>query len=115
MLARAQISLALLFTVGFFAVLAAMLLVKKDMSATELTIFTGLVGVLGTMLALILNFFFSRARPQALPDPANTTTQTTTTTTPPPLVVPEGSTVVHAPIPPAAIIPLTSTTSEIPK
>jgi len=115
LLARAQVTLAILFAVGFFAVLAAMLLIHKDMTATELTIFTSLVGVLGTMEALILNFFFSRTRPAALPDPSTTTTQTTITTTPTPVIVPEGSKAIPAPSPPIAIVPLDQPSPEIQK
>jgi hypothetical protein len=90
LLAWAQVCLAFLFTLGFFAVLFFLMLFNKQMSTTEITILTGLVSVLGTLLALQQNFFFARTRPPALPDPANTTTTTTTTTapTPPPTGVP---------------------------
>src|ERR1039457_4263256 len=78
-LARAQVGLAFLFAIGFFGLLFALLLFHRDMSATELTILTGLVSVLGTLLALMMNFFFARTRPAALPDPTTTTTSTQST------------------------------------
>jgi hypothetical protein len=73
-LARAQVGLAFLFAVGFFALLFLLLLYHKDLGSTELTILTGLVSVLGTLLALMMNFFFARTRPAALPDPTTSTT-----------------------------------------
>lgn len=82
MLARAQVGLAFLFAAGFFGLLFTLLLFHREMTPTELTILTGLVSVLGTVLALILNFFFARTRPAALPDPSGTTTTSTTTTVP---------------------------------
>jgi hypothetical protein len=103
LLARAQVGLAFLFAIGFFALLFILLTYHREMTSTELTILTGLVSVLGTLLALIMNFFFARTRPTALPDP--TTTTTTTTTTPTPVVVPVGSALATAPSPPIAIIP----------
>jgi len=106
MLARAQVGLAFLFAVGFFALLFMLLLFHRDMSATELTILTGLVSVLGTLLALMMNFFFARTRPAALPDPTTTTTSTQTTTTPTPLVIPPGSAAATAPAAPVVIAPL---------
>ena len=104
LLARAQVGLAVLFSIGFFGVLFALMFYHKEMSTTEVTILTGLVSVLGTLLALMMNFFFARTRPAALPDPTVTSSTTTTTTTPTPTVVPVGSTLVHAPQPPAAIV-----------
>ena len=111
-LARAQVGLAFLFAMGFFGLLFALLLFHRDMSATELTILTGLVSVLGTLLALMMNFFFARTRPAALPDPTTTTTSTQSTTTPTPLVVPPGTTATTAPAQPVVITP---TPPEIPK
>lgn len=105
LLARAQVGLAVMFALGFFGVLFFLMCYHKEMSSTEVTILTGLVSVLGTLLALQQNFFFARTRPAALPDPTVTTTSTQTTTTPTPVIVPAGSTLVHAPTPPAAIIP----------
>ena len=105
MLARAQVGLAFLFAGGFFTLLFMLLMFKRDMSPTELTILTGLVSVLGTLLALQMNFFFARTRPAALPDPSTTTTTTSSTTTPTPVVVPIGSALATTPSPPIAIIP----------
>jgi hypothetical protein len=107
LLARAQVGLAFLFSFGFFGVLFFLMLYHRELSPTELTTLTGLVSVLGTLLALQMNFFFARTRPAALPDPTTTSTTTTITTTPTPTVVPAGSTLVAAPSPPAAIVTTT--------
>lgn len=107
LLACAQVGLALLFAIGFFAVLFFLMLYHKEMSATEITILTGLVSVLGTLLALQQNFFFARTRPAALPDPATTTTTTTTT----PALAPDSGVGVIA----STTITPTSTTPEKPK
>jgi hypothetical protein len=93
-----------LFSFGFFGVLFFLMMYHKEMTSTEVTILTGLLSSLATIIALQQNFMFARTRPQALPDPTTTTTSTTTTTTPAPVIVPEGSTLVHAPAPPAAIV-----------
>jgi hypothetical protein len=104
LLARAQVAIIVLFSLGFFAILFFLMVYHKEMTSTEVTILTGLLSSLATIVALQQNFMFSRARPAALPDPTTTTTSTTTTTTPAPTIVPEGSTLVHAPTPPAAIV-----------
>lgn len=113
-LARAQVGLAILFSVGFFGLLFSLIFFHRDMSPTELTILTGLVSVLGTLLALMMNFFFARTRPAALPDPTTTSTTTTTTTGPSPTVVPDGSSLATAPAAPVAIVPLSAPQSEKP-
>jgi len=105
LLARAQVGLACLFSFGFFGLLAGLIFFHRDMTPTELTILTGLVSVLGTLLALQMNFFFARTRPAALPDPTTTTTSTQSTTTPTPLVVPPGTTATTAPAQPVIITP----------
>jgi hypothetical protein len=111
-LARAQVGLAFLFATGFFALLFMLLLYHRELSSTELTILTGLVSVLGTLLALMMNFFFARTRPAALPDPTTTTTSTQSTTTPTPMVIPPGTVAATAPTPPVVIAPLVPPTSE---
>jgi hypothetical protein len=103
MLARAQVGLAFLFALGFFALLGVLLMVHREMTPTELTILTGLVSVLGTLLALMMNFFFARTRPAALPDPATTTTTSTTTTTP--MATPTAVTTTVTPSPLAQPLP----------
>jgi hypothetical protein len=102
-LARAQVGLTFTFTFGFFAMLFLLMYLHKDMSTTEVTILTGLVSVLGTLLTQQIMFFFGRPRPTALPDPTTTTTSTQTTTTPTPLTIPPGTTVTSAPTPPVII------------
>lgn len=86
MLARAQVGLAYLLAGGFLGILGILLFHSSTMSATEVTILTGLLSVLGTILTLVMNYFFARQRPPTLPDPAQVTTTTetpnaTTTTT----------------------------------
>jgi formate-dependent nitrite reductase membrane component NrfD len=117
LLAKAQVAIVLLFSVGFFSVLFFLMVYHKEMTPTEVTILTGLLSSLATIIALQQNFMFARTRPAALPDPTTTSTTTTTTTTPAPLVVPPGSTIVHAPAPPAAIVtdPLAKPQPEPPK
>ena len=102
LLAWAQVIFAFLMLVGIFALVGMLVFLHANMTPTALTIVTSVVTALVTIFTLMMNFFYARQRPQALPDPSTTTT--TTTTTPTPLVVPPGSQVVHAPPPPAAII-----------
>ena len=104
LLARSQVTIIMLFSIGFFAILFFLMLYHEGMTQTEVTILTGLLSSLATIVALQQNFLFSRQRPAALPDPTTTSTTTTTTTTPSPLVVPPGSAIVPAPPPPAAIV-----------
>lgn len=78
LLAQAQIGLAAIFAFGFFAIVFFMMLWHKNLTDTELTVLTGLLSVMGTLLTLQMNFFFARTRPAALPDPTMTTTTTTT-------------------------------------
>jgi hypothetical protein len=82
LLARAQVGLGFMILFGFLAILAALLFHTGTMSSTEVTILTGLLSVLGTILTLVMNFFFARQRPPTLPDPTTTSSTTTTTTTP---------------------------------
>jgi len=94
LLAKAQVAVVFLFSVGFFAILFFLMTYHKDMSSTEITILTGLLSSLGTIIALQQNFLFARSRPAALPDPTITTTTTTgspptTTTVSTPLVQPQ--------------------------
>lgn len=89
---------------GIFGLLFVLIFFHGNMTTTAVTIITSVIAALITILTLQMNFFYARQRPHALPDPSTTTTSTTTTTTPAPLVVPEGSTLVPAPAPPAAII-----------
>jgi hypothetical protein len=68
LLARAQIGLALIFSMGFFALLFVMILYHKDLTSTELTIITSMLSVLATVLTSQMAFFFSRSRPTGIPD-----------------------------------------------
>jgi len=82
LLARAQVWIVALFSFGFFSVLFFLMIYHKDMTSTEVTILTGLLSSLATIIALQQNFLFARTRPIALPDPPPNGTTTTTTTTP---------------------------------
>jgi len=81
LLARAQVGLTFLFAIGFLGILLALLLIpgiNKEVSS----LLTNMLTVLGTLLTLQLNFFFSRQRPPALPPPqlnGDTNVQPTTT------------------------------------
>lgn len=79
LLAKAQVGIISLFSIGFFSVLFFLMVYHKDMTSTEVTILTGLLSSLATIIALQQNFMFARTRPAALPDPPTTTTSTTTT------------------------------------
>ena len=79
LLAKAQIAVIILFSLGFFAILFFLMIYHKEMSSEEVTILTGLLASLSTIIALQQNFMFARTRPAALPDPTTTTTTTTTT------------------------------------
>lgn len=105
MLAKAQIGLAFLFALCIFALVFVLIFFNGSIGATALTIITSVITALVTILTLIANFFFSRSRHAALPDPTTTTTSTTTTTTPAPVIIPAGSTVIPAPVPAAVITP----------
>ena len=104
LLARAQVGIVTLFSLGFFAIMFFLMIYHKDMTTTEVTILTGLLSSLATIVALQQNFLFARTRPTALPDPTTTSSTTTITTTPTPTIVPPGATLVPAPAPPAAIV-----------
>lgn len=108
LLALAQVSFAFLFTLGFFSILFLLMYLHKDMSTTEVTILTGLVSVLGTLLTQQMMFFFARTRPPAIPDPTTTTTtvNSSSTTTPTPLIVPANTALSTAPAPPVVITPI---------
>lgn len=114
LLAKAQVWIVTLFSVGFFAVLFFLMIYHKDMTSTEVTILTGLLSSLATIIALQQNFMFARTRPAALPDPTVPTTiqRTETTSTPTGVIVPAGSTVVAVP---QAATSFPPTQPEIPK
>jgi hypothetical protein len=106
LLAWAQIVFAGMLLTSIVALVFVLVLFKTQLSETGTTILTSVIAALITILTLQMNFFYARSRPAALPDPSTTTSTTTTTTTPPPTIVPAGSTLVAAPTPAAAIIPL---------
>jgi len=108
MLAWAQILFAFMMLFGIFSLVFVLIFFNTNMTATAVTIMTSVITALVTILTLQMNFFYARQRPAALPDPTTTSTTSTTTTTPTPLIVPAGTTVVHAPQPPTAIIHDTS-------
>jgi hypothetical protein len=104
LLARAQVGFAAVLLLAIIGLVFVLVLFKTQLSETGTTILTSVIAALITILTLQMNFFYARSRPAALPDPTTTTTTTTSTTVPAPTIVPEGSTLVHAPSPPAAII-----------
>lgn len=106
LLARAQVWFAMMLLTSIVGLVYTLILFHTQLSETGTTIVTSVIAALITILTLQMNFFYARTRPAAIPDPATTTTETKITTTPAPTIVPVGSTLVHAPVPPAAIIPL---------
>jgi hypothetical protein len=113
LLARAQVWIVVVFSVGFFAVLFFLMVYHENMTNTEVTILTGLLSSLATIIALQQNFMFARTRPAALPDPSTTTSTTTTTTGPSPTVIPPGTTVITPPLPAVVTAPAPLAPKEI--
>lgn len=105
LLARAQVWVIVMFSVGFFGVLFFLMVYHGTMTSTEVTILTGLLSSLATIIALQQNFMFARTRPAALPDPTTTSTTTTTTTMPSPTVIAPGTTVITPPLPAVVTAP----------
>lgn len=60
---RAQITIALLLMLGFFATLFTLILHYHDMSAQQVGVVSGLLTVLPTLLALVLQSFFPKHTP----------------------------------------------------
>lgn len=69
LLARTQVGTTLLFSLGFFSILFFLMVYHKEMSTIEVTILTGLLSSLATIVALQQNFLFARTRPNAIPAP----------------------------------------------
>ena len=103
-LAIAQVVLGFVMAAGFLAVIFVLIFYHGSLDQSTNTLLTGLAGVLGTIVTQQSGYFFQRQRPPTLPDPDRTTSTSTVSTTPAPTVVPPGSSLVHAPAPPAAII-----------
>lgn len=62
-LARAQVGLAFFFAGGFLGCLVILFFNHATMTPQELTIVTGLTGVLGTIVTQQSGYFFARQRP----------------------------------------------------
>ncbi len=60
---RAQIGIAILLMLGFFATLFTLILRYHDMSAQQVGVVSGLLTVLPTLLALVLQSFFPKHTP----------------------------------------------------
>ncbi|HUD11448.1 MAG TPA: hypothetical protein VMS08_03485 [Candidatus Saccharimonadia bacterium] len=104
LLAWAQIIFAAIMLLGIFGLVFVLIFFNTNMTPTAVTIMTSVITALVTILTLMMNFFYARSRPLALPDPSTTTTTTHIETTPTPTIVPAGSSIVTAPSPPAAIV-----------
>jgi len=101
LIARAQVWIVVLFSVGAVSVMKLLMIYHKDMTSTEVTILTGLLSSLATIVALQQNFLFARSKNAAIPDPS-----ATTTSTPTPVIVPAGSTIAQAaPVVAAPLVP----------
>lgn len=87
LMAKAQIGLAFLIALGFLIILATLLFIATHpvpMQGAVITLLTGLLSVLGTILTLQMNYFFARHRTAGVPDssPDDTTVQTNATAPP---------------------------------
>lgn len=69
LLARAQVGLAFLVAGGFLLILTVLLFHSTQLTQPVVGIATSLLGVLGTIFTLQMNYFFARHRPQSLPEP----------------------------------------------
>lgn len=67
LLARARVNTATTFAIGFFAILFFLMAYHKEMTATEITIITGLLSSLTTIVALQQNFLFGSRSPPPPP------------------------------------------------
>lgn len=75
LMAKAQIWLAVLIAMGFLSILAALLYIATHpvpMQGSVVTLLTGLLSVLGTILTLQMNYFYARHRSSAVLDPSPT-------------------------------------------
>lgn len=73
LMAKAQIGLAFLIALGFLTILGALLYVATHpmpLQGAVVTLLTGLLSVLGTILTLQMNYFFARHRTSAVLDPS---------------------------------------------
>lgn len=74
LLARAQVGLAFLTAIGFFVLLGILLFHGFALNQAVTDIVTSLLGVLGTIFTLQMNYFYARHRPQTgEPVPTNPT------------------------------------------
>ena len=63
LLARAQVGLAFLAMIGFLAILGILIFYQSQLTPTTTTVLTGLLSVFGTILTMMMNYFFARQRP----------------------------------------------------
>lgn len=68
-LVMAQIGLTVVLLAAIIGIVAALLLLKGSLSGTQQSTATNIILVLTTLLTLSWNYFFSRQRPNGLPDP----------------------------------------------
>jgi CBS domain containing-hemolysin-like protein len=69
MLAKAQIVLAMIFTVAIFTLLTGLIFLHAEMSPTTLALVSSVLTALVTILTLMMNYFFARQRPHTNQDP----------------------------------------------
>jgi len=63
LVAKAQIWLASVFSIGFLGCLFVLIFFHQQMTQLGITLVTGLTGVLGTVVTQIVAYFFARHRP----------------------------------------------------
>lgn len=64
LLARAQVWLATLFSMGFIGVIFTLIFYHQNFTPDGRAMLTGLAGVLGTIVTQQSGYFFARHRPQ---------------------------------------------------
>jgi len=69
LLAKAQVGLAVLMSLGFLATLFVLILLHNTLAPVENSLLSGLTGVLGTIVTQQSGYFFARQRIAGLTNP----------------------------------------------
>ncbi len=79
LIANTQRNLTYVYWLLFAAVLGTLLFLPRPLDESIKTLLITLAGILGTLVTMQNQFWFSRPRVAGIPDPATTTTTTVTT------------------------------------
>jgi hypothetical protein len=82
LLGRSQFIISLVIAFGFLSAIGALFFFRKELSNEALAILGNLLATLGTVFALMANFWFARHRPNGGADPDDNGS-TTVPTAPP--------------------------------